>query len=61
MDAIKQAYSVSELARHWSCSRKLVYKLLEKGELKAFRIGDVFRISAAEVERIESNPATPKV
>ncbi len=46
-------YSVARLAERWECSERLIYKLIERGDLQCFRPGSLIRISAAEVERFE--------
>lgn len=49
-----RAFSVASLAEYWSCSTGLVYNMIKRGDLNAPRLGDkLFRITAAEVERIE--------
>ncbi|GAB7550699.1 hypothetical protein NRB_01930 [Novosphingobium sp. 11B] len=45
--------SVAQLADRWGCSTALVRKLIDKGEVKAFRLGTLIRIPVAEVERYE--------
>lgn len=45
--------SVAQLAERWGCSTALVRKLIDKGEVKAFRLGTLIRIPVAEVERYE--------
>lgn len=48
-------FTVNELATRWRCSRRSVVDKINAGELNAFRIGKrMYRITAAEVERIES-------
>lgn len=49
-----QAYTVDRLAERWDCSRDVIYDLLRKRELKAFKVGSAWRISAAEVNRFEN-------
>lgn len=45
------AYSITETAEALGCSRGLVYKLIEQGQLKVAKIGRLRRITAAEIER----------
>lgn len=48
------AYSVSELANRWNCSRSVIYGAIRRGELKAFRASaHAIRITASEVARHE--------
>lgn len=46
-------YSVNQLAARWDCSPSMIRKLIGQNRLKPFRIGELIRISAAEVERYE--------
>ena len=47
------AYRVPQLAARWGCSPGHVRNMIERGELRAFTIGRLVRIPAAEVERVE--------
>lgn len=47
------AYTVADLAARWQCGESTVRKLINRGELDAFRIGTLIRISADEVEKYE--------
>ena len=47
-------YTVEGLAERWLCSTDLIYDLLRKKKLKAFRVGSSWRISAKEVDRLEN-------
>lgn len=49
-----QAFTVDRLAERWDCSRDVIYDLLRKRELKAFRVGSSYRITSKEVERYEN-------
>ncbi|WP_082701931.1 helix-turn-helix domain-containing protein [Novosphingobium sp. FSW06-99] len=49
--------SVPQLATRWGCSDGLIYKLIKEGRLQCFRPGTLIRISVAEVERFEGQPA----
>lgn len=51
------AYSVKALAERWDCSQRQIYKLIDSGQLRAFRIATSrkgTRISEEEVTRWES-------
>lgn len=50
------AYRPADLAERWGVSLPHVHNLIRKGELRAFRIGTLYRISAHEVERVETPP-----
>lgn len=48
------AYTVERLAERWSCSTDVIYELLRKRELKGFKVGKAWRISAANIDRFEN-------
>ena len=50
----ESVFTVEELADRWKCSRDVLYDMLRQKELRSFRIGNSYRISAAEVHRHES-------
>lgn len=50
-------YLVEELAERWKCSRDVLYDMLRQKKLKAFKVGNTYRISAAEVDRHERGDA----
>lgn len=51
-------YSVATLADRWQCSRQHVYGMINRGELRAFKLGaKLFRIPAEEVEKCEALPS----
>ncbi len=51
-------YSPKKLAERWGCSRQFVHKLIRKGELPAFRIGEkLLRVRAEEVHKWEAQLA----
>lgn len=54
MTTVKTAFTIDSLAAYWSCSRDVIYDLIRKKELKAFKLGSAWRISPAEVERFEN-------
>lgn len=51
----RPAFTVDSLAAHWSCSADVIYDLLRKKQLKGFKLGHSWRISAKEVDRFENN------
>ena len=52
-------YSPKMLAAHWGCSPQYIHKLIRKGKLKAFRLGDkLLRVPAEEVRRWEAQQTT---
>lgn len=50
---MKETYSPKELAQRWSMTYQNIINLLQKGEVKGFKVGDSWRISKEEVRRIE--------
>ena len=50
----RKAYTYQILSVLWDCSVDLIYKMVRRGEIKTFRIGRATRISALEVDRIET-------
>jgi hypothetical protein len=47
------AYSVAMLASRWHRSSGNIYSMIRRGELKAFRVGNLVRILASEIARVE--------
>lgn len=51
---MKNAFTVSELARRWGCSDTNIYNMVRSGDLRAFKAGKkLLRVTTAEVERVE--------
>lgn len=48
-----RAYTVASLAQEWACSESVIRKLVADGRLQCFRVGNLIRIRAEEVERFE--------
>ena len=46
-----QGMSVNDYAGRLAISPRQVYRLIEQGEVKAFRVGRAVRIPSSEVER----------
>src|SRR5690606_5453589 len=46
-------YTPATLAERWACSERQVRLMIERGELPAFRLGKLLRISGEAVERYE--------
>ncbi len=58
----ERPWTVPNLALRWACSEGLIRKMIEKGELRSFRLGVLIRIPADEVARIEcQNPTLSSV
>ena len=45
-------YTVKEVADRLRVSAKTIYRLVERGELRAIRLGDVYRIPREEFEAL---------
>lgn len=52
----ERVYSTVDLVQRWQCSPDLVYRLLESGELRGFKIGRWWRITEAAVHEFENTP-----
>lgn len=52
-EAISRPYTVPNLASRWGCSEGLIRKMIDRGELRSFRLGILIRVPADEVERVE--------
>jgi len=53
-DADPDVFSVRTLADRWQCSEGLVRNMINRGELRAFRFGNMLRIRLDAVEEIEA-------
>jgi putative molybdopterin biosynthesis protein len=51
---MKEVFSISELAERWGLRKRTLYKMVDRGELKAFKVANKFRVTLDEVKRIES-------
>lgn len=54
------AYTVAKLAARWECSTGVIYRLIDDGKLACFRVGNLIRIRAGEVERFECQTTQSK-
>lgn len=52
---MKESYTIYELAAAWGCSWRTIWRMIQRGELAAFRVGRSWRISAAERLRVEQS------
>ena len=48
-------YTIQSLADRWQVHYTTVYRMIQSGKLKTFKIGDQIRISSDEVRRFENN------
>lgn len=46
------------LAERWACSDETVRQMIKRGELRAFRVGRMFRIPWEAVEEVECKSAS---
>jgi excisionase family DNA binding protein len=51
--------TVNEAAAHLRCSRRLIYDLLKRGDLRPVRVGERIRFTLAELERYVARGADP--
>ncbi|WP_405053571.1 excisionase family DNA-binding protein [Sphingobium sp. WCS2017Hpa-17] len=56
---IEKPFTVPNLADRWGCSEGLIRKMIDRGELRSFRLGVLIRVPADEVERVECQSHTP--
>ena len=47
-------FTVDTLAAYWQCSPDVIYDLLRKRKLKAFKVGTAWRITARAVTEFEN-------
>jgi excisionase family DNA binding protein len=50
-----QIFTVADLANRWQLSKLTIYRMLERGDLPGFKLGNSWRITEAVVEAVESN------
>ncbi len=48
------SYTVTELAQRWQCHPETIRRMIQRGELKAFRVGRQWRIAEEAVKWIET-------
>jgi len=51
---VDNSFAPVELAQRWSCCTRTVYRLINEGKLKAFRVGTCLRVPYKEVLSYES-------
>ena len=52
---MKRSFRPDEVAERWQCSKRLVYALVQRGDLQGFKIsGKLLRISIEAVEAYET-------
>jgi excisionase family DNA binding protein len=50
-----QIFTVADLANRWHLSKLTIYRMLERGDLPGFKLGNSWRITEAVVLAVESN------
>jgi excisionase family DNA binding protein len=50
-----QIFTVADLANRWHLSKLTIYRMLERGDLPGFKLGNSWRITEAVVEAVENN------
>lgn len=51
----RPTFTLAELARRWHVSTDTVRRMIQRGELTAFRVGRSMRVPAEAVDAIESH------
>ena len=54
MTSSPAVYRVADLAERWQCTQATIRRMIMHGDIEAFRVGILTRISAREVEKWES-------
>jgi excisionase family DNA binding protein len=49
----KPVYTPEDLAEAWGCTTRHVRRLADEGQLRAFRVGKLYRFTAAAVQEFE--------
>lgn len=52
---MNEPYTIKALAQRWQVHYSTIYRLIQSGKLKTFKVGDQVRITAEEVRRFENN------
>lgn len=50
---IKKSLRIDEVARDLDVSRRTIERLIQRGELQSFKVGDTRRIDSEEIERLK--------
>lgn len=51
-----RAYTLTEASRRLAISKRCAYDLISRGELRAVKIGRVYRVTETELRRILDEP-----
>lgn len=49
-DRLQTVFTVRQIANAWDCSTRTIHRMINRGELKALRIGRSFRIVADDLK-----------
>ena len=52
---MKKSYRIDEAAREFEVTTRTIYRLIKRGEIHSFKVGDARRIDSEEIERIKKN------
>lgn len=51
---MKKNLRIDEVAKEFDVSRRTVERLIQKGEIQSFKVGDTRRVPAEELDRIKN-------
>lgn len=54
IEGLPRVFNLSDVAERWDCSEAHVRKVVETGELRAFRIGKLWRIRGDAIDEFEA-------
>lgn len=52
---MKKSYRVDEAAAEFDVSKRTVERLIQRGEIESYKVGDSRRIDAQEIERVKKD------
>ena len=58
MTELTPSYTIAEIAVILNCSARSIYRLIEDGQLQAFRLNRDYRVKPQELERFMAAPVT---
>lgn len=56
-ESLPRVFKISDIAERWECSEHHVRKVIESGELRAFRIGKLWRVRLDAIDEYEARAA----
>ena len=56
----KKSYRLDEVAKEFDVSRRTVERLIQRGELPSFKVGDTRRVDAEEIDRFKKKEPTAR-